>query len=253
MKNFDTVTAVVTDNIGRLVLARPEVLNALSPHCLEEIAEATYYLADQGCPVIVVSGEGRSFCAGFDLGSFGDATVDGVGTAKAGNEMASALEEVDAITIASIQGHCVGGGVVLAAGCDLRVATSTAQFAIPEVDLGIPLAWGGIPRLVRAIGPSATIDIVATCRRFDAAEALTLGLVNRVVDESELSSTVDTLATSLAGKTASVLATTKRQVNEAAEALVSTDRAWRDAVMLVHAQRNPDGRAAAERYLRARE
>ena len=253
MTTFDTVTAVVTDRIGQLTLSRPEVLNALSPHCLGEIAQATHYLADQGCSIIVVAGEGRAFCAGFDLGAFGDVTVDGLETAKAGHDMASALEDVDAITIASIQGHCVGGGLVLAAACDLRIATSTAQFSIPEVDLGIPLAWGGIPRLVRAIGPSATIDLVATCRRFGAAEAAQLGLLNRVVEEDDLQSTVQDLAASLADKTPSVLATTKRQVHEASEALASTAGSWRDAVMLVQAQRDPASRAAAERHLRKRD
>jgi enoyl-CoA hydratase/carnithine racemase len=249
MRTFDTLFTSVEDNIGRLRLSRPEVLNALSPFCLREIAEASHDLADADCSVIVVSGDGRAFCAGFDLAAFDNAQTDAVGTAMAGHNMASALEDADAITIASIQGHCIGGGLVLAAACDLRVAASTALFAIPEVDLGIPLAWGGIPRLVRQIGPSATLDLVATCRRFDATEAASLGLVNRVVEETELSSAVETLASTLAEKAPGALASTKRQVNEAAEALASTDGSWRDAVMLTHAQRDPTGRAAAQRYL----
>ena len=70
-----------------------------------------------------------------------------------------------ALTIARIQGWCVGGGLVLAAACDLRLAADTARFSIPEVDLGIPLAWGGIPRLVREIGPALTKELVLTCPR----------------------------------------------------------------------------------------
>ena len=70
--------------------------------------------------------------------------------------MAEALTATQAVTIAAIHGHCVGGGVVLAAACDLRVVAEDVRFVIPEVDLGIPLAWGGIPRLVREIGPAAT-------------------------------------------------------------------------------------------------
>ena len=85
--------------------------------------------------------------------------------------MAEAMENLSAVSVASIRGHCVGGGVVLAATCDLRIAASDARFSIPEIDLGIPLAWGGIPRLVREVGPALTKELVMTCRPFGADEA----------------------------------------------------------------------------------
>ena len=95
--------------------------------------------------------------------------------APIGLRMADAIEQMHAVTIARIQGYAVGGGVVLAAVCDLRVAAEDAVFFIPEVDLGLPLAWGGIPRLVREIGPALTKDLVMTCRRFSPAEATAAG------------------------------------------------------------------------------
>ena len=96
--------------------------------------------------------------------------------------MAEAIESMRAITIARIHGHCVGGGCGAGGACDLRVAADTTRFSIPEVDLGIPLAWGGIPRLVREIGPAMTKELVLSCRPFSAEEARGLGFVNRVVD-----------------------------------------------------------------------
>jgi len=143
----------------------------------------------------------------------------------------------------------VGGGVVLAAACDLRVAAEDARFVIPEVDLGIPLAWGGIPRLVREIGPAATRDLVMTCRPFGAAEAQALGFVNRVVPAPELEEAATELARLLASKSAYTLRATLRAVDAAAEALVPTGGAWNDADSLAAARRDPESRETARRYL----
>ncbi len=136
--------------------------------------------------------------------------------------MADAVERMSALTIAAIKGPCVGGGVVLASACDLRIAADDTVFSIPEVDLGIPLAWGGIPRLVREIGPAMARELVLTCRPFDAEEARSIGFVNRVVPRALLESTVDELAGQLAAKAPNVVRTTKRQVNEALDAMSST-------------------------------
>jgi enoyl-CoA hydratase/carnithine racemase len=93
--------------------------------------------------------------------------------------MADALEAMRALSIAAIHGWCVGGGLVLAAACDLRIAAEDARFSIPEVDLGIPLAWGGIPRLVREIGPALTKEWCTAALRRDRGPGG--GLLNRVV------------------------------------------------------------------------
>ncbi len=163
--------------------------------------------------------------------------------------MADAVEAMEAVTIARLHGHCVGGGVVLAAACDLRVAAVGTRFSIPEVDLGIPLAWGGIPRLVREIGPAFTKELVMTCRPFDAEEARNLGLVNRVVPSESLDAEVDALARELAAKAALPIRATKQHVDAITSAMVGRDRAWSDAHALVSALLDPECRAAAARYL----
>jgi enoyl-CoA hydratase/carnithine racemase len=198
-----------------------------------------------------VSGRGRAFCAGADLAAFSGSAdaAESRAAADAGRLMAEAIEGMRAVTVARIQGYCVGGGVVLAAACDLRVAAEDAQFSIPEVDLGIPLAWGGIPRLVREIGPALTKELVMTCRPFDAQEAKQVGFVNRVVPLDDLDGEVEVLVERLVTKSMLTLAATKRHTNAVSEGMVATSRAWNDADSLVTALRDPESRASASAYL----
>jgi enoyl-CoA hydratase/carnithine racemase len=163
--------------------------------------------------------------------------------------MAEAIESMRAVTVVRLHGHCVGGGVVLAAACDLRVAADDTHFSIPEVDLGIPLAWGGIPRLVREIGPTMTKELVMTCRSFGASEAHAMGFLNRVVPATELDASVEDLVGQLESKSPLTLAATKRHVNAVTEGMVGTARAWNDADSLVTALRDPESRRVAAAYL----
>ena len=143
--------------------------------------------------------------------------------------------------------------MVLAGVCDLRIAADDTVFSIPEVDLGIPLAWGGIPRLLREIPPAVVRELVLTCRPFDAAEAHGLGFVNRVVPLADLEATVAELATAIAHKAPSVVRMTKRQVASGLEHIAPTSGAWVDADLLGVALADPEARAAARRYLSLRE
>ena len=255
---FATLRVEVDGPIGRLTLAQPEKLNPLGTVPLREIALAARWFDTTTAHVVVVTGEGRAFSSGFDLREFAGGDRDDPTApssreqADLGRLMAEAMDRMSALTIAAIKGPCVGGGVVLAGACDLRIAADDTVFSIPEVDLGIPLAWGGIPRLVREIGPAATRELVLTCRPFDADEARSLGFVNRVVPRSELESSVDELANQLARKAPSVVRATKRQVAESLEDMASTVGAWADADLLGAAMRDPDARAAARAYLASR-
>ena len=163
--------------------------------------------------------------------------------------MADAIEAMRAVTVARIHGHCVGGAVVLAAACDIRVASEDTVFSIPEVDLGIPLTWGGIPRLVREIGPALTRELVMTCRPFSASEAKDIGFVNRVVPATQLDDEVEQLVALLEVKSAYTLFCTKAQTNAVAEGMVSTFRAWSEAELLVAARRDNESRDVGTAYL----
>ncbi len=249
--DLTTITVGVAGAAGTLTLARPDKRNPLSWVTLREIAQAARWFDEQPeVKVVVVSGEGRSFCAGADLDGFGVAGEVGAREgADLGRMMAEAVEAMTAVTVARIQGHCVGGGVVLAAACDLRVAATDTYFSIPEVDLGIPLAWGGIPRLVREIGPALTKELVMTCRPFTAAEGVAAGFLNRAVPPAELEASVDELVATLVEKSALTLTATKRHVDAITAQTVGTARSWADADGLVVALHDPESRAAAARYL----
>ncbi len=192
---------------------------------------------------------------GFDLSEFSTPHPEYSvrDTADLGRLMAEAVTSIPQITIASIHGHCVGGGLVLAASCDLRVASDDAQFRIPEVDLGIPLAWGGIPRLVREIGPAVTKELVLTCRSFSAHEAHSLRFVNTVVTPDERDEHVRTLAESLAKKPGYALRTTKQQVNAVTEEIAGTGRNAADADALVFATYDAESKAASRNYLASKQ
>lgn len=251
---FDTLETQVNGAIGRLWLNRPQRLNALSTQTLSELAAAARWFDQQReVRVVIVGGRGRAFSAGADLDGFpqvGDAALREA--ADVGRLMAEALEAMRALTIARIQGWCVGGGLVVAAACDLRVAAQSARFSIPEIDLGIPLAWGGIPRLVREIGPALTKELVITCREFSPAEAQAAGFLNRVVREDELDDTVDSLAAAVAAKPFSPVAATKAHVNAVTSQMAGTMRAWSDADSLVGGLLDPECEAARQAYIRAR-
>lgn len=251
---FETLLAEVDGAVGRLTLNRPQKLNPLSFQALSEIAAAARWFDDQpAVKVVIVSGAGRAFSAGADLASFtGPQAVSIREAADCGRRMADALEAMRPVAVAAIQGWCVGGGVVLAAACDLRIAAEDARFSIPEVDLGLPLAWGGIPRLVREIGPARTKELVLTCRPFDAAEAMAAGFVNRVVPAGSLAASAAELAGSLAAKASHALFSTVQHVDAVTDQMVGTMRSWSDADGLVTAFGDAECAEARKAYLRAR-
>jgi enoyl-CoA hydratase/carnithine racemase len=199
-------------------LNRPEKLNALDTRTLEEIEALFGQLqTDFAIRVVILGGRGRSFCAGADR-----VNPPGAGSRDAGDRERSyamqlgaracgAIERVEAITLARIQGHAVGGGALLAASCDFRIASDDATFHIPEVDLGIPLAWGGTPRLIHEIGAARARQMVALCDRVDAATAERWGLVHRVVAADALDDTLNEWADRLVAKPEAALHRTKVQ------------------------------------------
>ena len=248
LPSFETIAVGVEGPVATVTLARPEVLNALSDTTLVELERVAGVIDElEGVKVVVVAGEGRAFCAGADVGGF-----TGAATRRQrdqGWRTARAWEQMGPVSVARLHGWCVGGGLVLAAACDLRVASEDTRFAIPEVDLGIPLAWGGIPRLVRELGPALTKELVMTCRPFDAAEARAAGFVNRVVPPAELDAAVGELVASLVDKPTFALLATKAHTNAVTEAMVHTGRSWGDAEALWAGFADAEGADARRRYL----
>jgi enoyl-CoA hydratase/carnithine racemase len=250
----DGITGSVRDDgrVGELLLDTPAKLNPLSNDTLRSIEKAARWFDEHDdLRVVVVRGAGRVFSAGASLSAFDSTTpqTDPRHDSDSGWRMARAMDEMRAVTVAQIHGWCVGGGLVVASCCDLRIAADDARFSIPEIDLGIPLAWGGIPRLVREIGPAATKELVMTCRPFDAHEAVRLGFLNRSVPADELDAAVTELVSTLVSKPKLALLSTKSHVNAVTESMVGTGRSWSDADGLLAGLRDPEGRASSAAYL----
>jgi enoyl-CoA hydratase/carnithine racemase len=257
-RDFQTIKVEVDDALGRLTLNRPERLNAIGATMLQELAEAArWFDSHRELRVVIMSGAGRAFCAGADLqdsllpaadNKVRDSWLSRREAAQYGLRASDAIEQMRAVTIAQVHGYAVGGGVVLMAICDLRVAAEDAWFFIPEVDLGLPLAWGGIPKLVREIGPAMTKELVMTCRRFSPAEAKAMGLINRVVPLAQLQSETEELARELIEKPSVPIAITKEHVNAVTRAMSAGITAFADGDVLMGASTIEESRAAARAY-----
>ncbi|HEY1590202.1 MAG TPA: enoyl-CoA hydratase/isomerase family protein [Solirubrobacteraceae bacterium] len=237
-----TVKLTLEPPLAWLTLSRPHKLNALDRETLEGIAAAAAAVDEQPeIAVAILSGEGSDFSAGADLRSLADVPADKWlrairEGAEAGRVATAALRQMRPITIALAHGRVIGGGMVLVAACDLRVVTEDAVFWLPEVDLGIPVGWGGVPVLVAELGPSLARDLVLTCRRIGAVELREAGFVSRLVAPAEAARAARELADQIAAKPAGALTRSKQQFLDALDASVSGSASGRsDADLIVAA------------------
>ena len=167
-----------------VTLDRPERRNALTPAGLEALETA---VADPPVPVVYLHGAGEAFSAGADFESVAaladDADADVEAFVRRGQRTADAIETSPAVVVAGIDGAARGGGVELAAACDLRIATPDATFAEPGVTFGLFGAWGGTVRLPELVGLGDALDLSLSGRVVDSEEARRIGLVSRIVEE----------------------------------------------------------------------
>lgn len=189
------------DRVAIVTLNRPESLNAFDiAHLRQFIAVLSSVANDASVRALIVTGAGeRVFSAGADIKQMAHMTpAEGQQFGELGHAVTGALERMPVPVIAAVNGLALGGGCEIAISCDLRVAAENAQFAQPEVTLGIPPGWGGTQRLPRLVGPGFAAEMIYTGRRVDANDALRIGLVNRVVPGSELLTTALEIATRIA-------------------------------------------------------
>jgi enoyl-CoA hydratase len=171
-----------------LTINRPKAMNALNSDTMREIADALdAVLETDDAEALVITGAGdRAFVAGADIGEFGNLedVFGGREMALNGQDVMSTVAAMPIPVIAAVNGFALGGGFELALACDLRVASRSAKFGLPEVGLGLIPGFGGTQRLPRLIGEGRALDLILTGRHVEADEALMLGLVNRVGDDA---------------------------------------------------------------------
>lgn len=186
-----------------LTVNRPKALNALNGATLAELSQAIALVAADGSArVLLVTGAGeRAFVAGADIAEMQGCSVEEARAfSEQGHGVMHALEGLPVPAIALVNGFCLGGGCELALACDWILASETAVFGQPEVNLGIPPGFGGTQRLPRRIGPSRALELLTTARQVKAAEALAIGLANHVHPAAELRAKGLELARTIASK-----------------------------------------------------
>jgi 2-(1,2-epoxy-1,2-dihydrophenyl)acetyl-CoA isomerase len=211
------------DGVAVLTLNRPDRLNALSPDMLDALLEALPRLADDGSVgAVVLTGAGRGFCAGGDVKAMaegrefaGDTLEEKASALRAYMEVPRWLHEMPKPTIAMVRGAAAGAGLSLAMACDLRIAGEGARFATAFARVGYSGDFGGSFFLTRLVGTAKARELYYTADIVSAAEALTLGLANRVVPEARLEAETMALAARLAAGPRVALRYMKRNMNAA--------------------------------------
>lgn len=211
---LETMRCEVEGPLGRLRLNRPAALNAANWAWVQDLVTATEYLSrDAGLRVVIVSGEGRAFCSGLDVKelSSGRLTTDWFATWERG---VLALENLRPVTLAAVQGYCLGGGLQVAIACDLMVAASDAVLSIPAVREGVVAALGPM-RLARQIGTANAKRLCLLGHRFGAEEGQRLGLIAEIVEPGRLEARALEIAAELLDIPFTALLHTKRQISRA--------------------------------------
>jgi len=238
------------DGIARLVLSRPDSLNAITVQMVEELAELTASLRDDPPRALIVTGDGEHFCSGLDLsesaamfrwlGELGAGTEDPLATGiMRGQETVTDFAKLPFPTIAAIRGAAIGAGLELALACDLRIVARGAKLGLPEVRWGLIPDWGGTERLPRLVGLSRAKHLILTGESVDAETAVAWGLATQLADPADLEAQATSLAVRLAALSPIALAEAKSLLEGAQETTVEEGLA-RAAVAMSRCARSTD-------------
>jgi enoyl-CoA hydratase/carnithine racemase len=213
--DYPNFLVTVDGGVGLVSIDRPAKRNALTVDMWRQLTLiCTDLAADTSLRAVVLSGTAPSFCAGADISAL---SADEAVMREVVAAAERALRELPVPTIAKISGHCMGGGSQLAIACDLRVADSTATFAVPPAKLGVIYPVSSIRALTELVGPAWAKRLIFTAGTIDAGQALRIGLVEQVVRPEELDATVDGLVAAMVPLSPMTQQATKQLVNLVAD------------------------------------
>jgi len=207
--DFETLLVEKDGEIIKVAFNRPQQLNAMNDVMLNELMELCNELrSDTSVRFMILTGAGEAFSAGADLGSAiqdaEEASVPPYEFARQqqmqGHELMRRLEKLEQITVAAVNGVCMGAGLAIALACDFRIATEHAVFGLPEARVGLFFTWGCTSRLVRLIGPARAKDMIMPCDEVYPREAMLWGLVNRIAPPQNLPGTTHEFVDKIAKK-----------------------------------------------------
>jgi 2-(1,2-epoxy-1,2-dihydrophenyl)acetyl-CoA isomerase len=245
------------DGVATLTLNRPERLNALSAPIMDGLLEALPRLAaDPAIGAVVLTGAGRAFCAGGDVKRMAEepdarASADAVANLRARMEISRLLHEIPKVTIAMVNGPAAGAGLAMALACDLRFAAESARFVTAFAKVGFSGDFGGSYFLSKLVGTGKARELYFTAEPLDSAQALALGIVNRVTPDAELSVATMEFAKALARGPRLALAAMKQNFN-AAESGTLAQLLDREAEAQVATGRTEDHKEAARAFVEKR-
>jgi len=211
-------------NVGIVTMNRPEALNALSSAVFADLTKALDIVEkDDDVYVVIITGAGRSFVAGADIGEMATMNVEeGLAFSELGNNLMMRVDLFSKPTIAAVNGFALGGGCELALAADIRVASEKAKFGQPEVGLGIIPGFGGTQRMSRIIGTGAAFELIYTADTIDAKRALEIGMVQHVVPAEELMPFALEMANKIASKAQVAIRTSKMAIRRGIDCDIST-------------------------------
>jgi enoyl-CoA hydratase len=219
--DFATILTSVVEHVGLIQLNRPQQLNALNVTVMEEVAAALEtFDQDERIGCLVITGNQRAFAAGADIKEMADASAVEM-LLRDNIRRWDRIRQIKKPVIAAVSGYCLGGGCELAMTCDLIVASESAQFGQPEVNIGVMPGAGGTQRLTRAIGKSKAMEMVLTGRIMSVHEAEQAGLVARVVPVEAYLDEALKLANDIAARPPVAVRLAKEAVNKAFETSLS--------------------------------
>ena len=217
---YEQVEFSIESHIAMVKLNRPDRFNALGSRIVDELGQALDDVeGSEEVRAVVLTGAGeRAFCSGVDLRERREMNADERWAHNRSlNAFAERLARMQVPTIAAINGLALGGGFEITLACDFRIAADHAEFALPEVGIGIVPGAGGTQRLPRLIGPTRAKELILTARRIDTSTALEMGILNKVVSQDALLKETRALAEEMAKNSPLAVAYAKAAVDVATE------------------------------------
>ncbi len=222
---FETLLVERDREMMTVTLNRPKKLNAMNDVMVDELTRLFAALrTDTSTRFLVLTGAGKTFTSGADLaGALQKAETEAIAPYEIarfqqlrGHELMQALEKLEQVTIAAINGRCLGAGFAIALACDFRIFSEAATLGLPEAHVGIFFTWGCTPRLVRLVGSSRAKELIMTCNEVGAKQALEWGLANLVVTPDDLSVSTKAFVEQIAKQSPLAVRLTKKIANAAA-------------------------------------